>query len=83
MSYLQFIDLCILCGCDFTKTTIKTIGIKTALKLIKQHNNIENILEYLKSNNKEVPTIDEFNYIFARNQFINPKVKQVENSFFR
>lgn len=61
MSYIQFIDLCILCGSDFTKKTIKNIGIKTALKLIKQHNNIENILEYLKTIDKEVPSMDEFN----------------------
>ena len=35
LSYAQFVDLCILCGCDYT-ASIKGIGPKTALKLIKQ-----------------------------------------------
>lgn len=61
ISYVQFIDLCILCGSDFTKTTIKNIGIKKSLKLIKEYNTIENIIEHLKSLDKEVPTMDEFN----------------------
>jgi flap endonuclease-1 len=35
LTYAQFVDLCILCGCDYT-ASIKGIGPKTALKLIKQ-----------------------------------------------
>ena len=35
LSYPEFIDLCILCGCDYTDS-IKGIGPKTALKLIRQ-----------------------------------------------
>lgn len=44
----QFVDFCILCGCDYT-TTIRGIGPKTALKLIKQFGSIENILASWKS----------------------------------
>mmetsp|Transcript_20737 Transcript_20737/g.33796 ORF Transcript_20737/g.33796 Transcript_20737/m.33796 type:complete len:307 (-) Transcript_20737:4330-5250(-) len=36
----QFIDLCILCGCDYCPT-IKGIGSKTAMKLIKEHGTLE------------------------------------------
>lgn len=35
LTYPEFIDLCILCGCDYTES-IKGIGPKTALKLIRQ-----------------------------------------------
>lgn len=41
---LQFIDLCILLGCDYCGT-IKGIGPKRAIDLIKQHGSIEEILE--------------------------------------
>ena len=36
----QFIDLCILCGCDYVNN-IRGIGPVTALKLIIKHKNIE------------------------------------------
>ncbi|KAK3441394.1 hypothetical protein EUGRSUZ_B01336, partial [Eucalyptus grandis] len=39
----QFIDLCILSGCDYCES-IQGIGGLTALKLIRQHGSIENIL---------------------------------------
>ena len=40
----QFIDLCILCGCDYIPS-IRGIGPKTAYKLIKQHKTIEKIVK--------------------------------------
>ncbi|KAF6135143.1 hypothetical protein GIB67_035214 [Kingdonia uniflora] len=40
----QFIDLCILSGCDYCES-IRGIGGQTALKLIRQHGSIESILE--------------------------------------
>jgi flap endonuclease-1 len=45
LNYDQFIDLCILCGCDYADT-IKGVGPKTALKLIRKYGDIENILEH-------------------------------------
>ena len=39
----QFVDFCILCGCDYSGT-IRGVGPKTALKLIKEHGSIEEIL---------------------------------------
>lgn len=44
MSFDEFIDLCILCGCDYC-STIQSVGPKTAFKLIKKHKTIENIIE--------------------------------------
>ena len=45
----QFIDLCILLGCDYCGT-IKGIGPKRAIDLIRQHGCIEEILENIDSN---------------------------------
>ena len=55
LSYEQFVDLCILCGCDYC-STIKGIGPKTAFKLIKQHKSIETVIEAVKKEKKyEIP----------------------------
>ncbi|MEQ2172618.1 Elongation of fatty acids protein 2 [Goodea atripinnis] len=45
----QFIDLCILLGCDYCGT-IKGIGPKRAIDLIRQHGSIEEILENIDPN---------------------------------
>eukprot|EP00931_Biecheleriopsis_adriatica_P100695 TRINITY_DN75953_c0_g1_i1.p2 TRINITY_DN75953_c0_g1~~TRINITY_DN75953_c0_g1_i1.p2 ORF type:complete len:416 (-),score=124.56 TRINITY_DN75953_c0_g1_i1:123-1307(-) len=42
----QFIDFCILCGCDYCDT-VKGVGPSTAIKLIMQHGNLEKVLESL------------------------------------
>ena len=42
----QFVDLCILCGCDYTDT-IRGIGPKKAFTLIKQHKCIEEVLKHI------------------------------------
>jgi flap endonuclease-1 len=43
MTMDEFIDLCILCGCDYTKN-IGGIGPARAFKLIKEESTIENVL---------------------------------------
>ena len=70
ITYDQFVDLCILCGCDYT-SKIFGIGYVNAYKLIKKYNNIEGILENIKSMSKfKVP--DDFDYVTARRLFNNP-----------
>lgn len=44
----QFVDLCILLGCDYTPT-IRGVGPKKAFDLIKMHKNIEGALEAIDS----------------------------------
>jgi flap endonuclease-1 len=69
MTYDMFVDMCILCGCDYTNT-IKGIGPVNAYNLIHKYNNIENIIQYeLPRNNKY--KINNFKYINARNIFKN------------
>jgi len=66
LSYEQLVDLGILIGTDFNDS-IKGIGPKTALKLIKQHGSIENILPNIKAG-------DTFaNLAEIRSIFTNPQ----------
>ena len=50
----QFVDLCILLGCDYCET-IRGIGPKTALKLVREHGNIETILKHINREKHAVP----------------------------
>lgn len=40
----QFIDMCILCGCDYA-SNIRGIGAVRALSLIKQHGSLEKVVQ--------------------------------------
>lgn len=51
LSYEQFVDLCILCGCDYC-STIKGIGPKNALKLIRQYKSLEEIIKHVRKEKK-------------------------------
>ncbi|KAG9130283.1 hypothetical protein Leryth_004277 [Lithospermum erythrorhizon] len=67
----QFIDLCILCGCDYCDS-IRGIGAQTALKLIRQHGSIENILENINKERYQIP--ENWPYQEARRLFKEPDV---------
>eukprot|EP00889_Picochlorum_renovo_P005304 jgi/Picre1/32334/NNA_007680.t1 len=80
----EFIDLCILCGCDYT-SKIQGIGPVRALQLIRKHKCIERILEELDPNKYKIP--QDFPYKEARELFKSPDVlkqsgftSQMENS---
>ena len=78
----QFIDLCILLGCDYCDS-IKGIGPHRALALIKEHKNIETILKNIDLAKYKVT--EDWNYQGARELFRNPLVAdpstiQVANS---
>ena len=69
--YDQFIDLCILLGCDYCGT-IRGIGRVRAVELIDKYKNIENVIKSLDP--KKYPTPENFNYVRARELFKNPDV---------
>lgn len=52
MNMDEFIDLCIMCGCDYTHS-IGGIGPIKAFKLVKDEKNIENILKVVKKSNDD------------------------------
>jgi len=68
ITYEQLIDVGILIGTDFNPDGVKGLGPKTALKLIKEHGNIENAMQYLK--NAEFPVEPQR----IREIFLHPKV---------
>ncbi|KAL0335361.1 UNVERIFIED_CONTAM: Flap endonuclease 1 [Sesamum radiatum] len=72
----QFIDLCILSGCDYCDS-IRGIGGQTALKLIRQHGSIENILENINKERYQIP--DDWPYQEARRLFKEPSVFADDN----
>lgn len=54
LSHDQFVDLCILLGCDYCDT-IRGVGPKTALKLIREHKCIEDIITHLDDKKYGIP----------------------------
>ena len=72
----QFIDICILCGCDYTNK-IEGIGKESAYRLIKKLDNIENVIQFVKtasnhSSTKKYIIPENFNYLRAREIFLTP-----------
>lgn len=60
LTHDEFVDLCILLGCDYCDS-IKGVGPKTALKLIRQYKNMETILQNIDRKKFTVPEAYEPN----------------------
>lgn len=73
LTHDQFIDVCILLGCDYTGT-IYGLGLKKIYNAIKVHGSIENIL---LANPKL--SADNCDYVMARQCFKQPDVIDVPN----
>lgn len=67
----EFIDLCILMGCDYCET-IRGIGPKRAVEMINTYRNIETILDNLDTEKYKVP--ENWNFQVARKLFIAPEI---------
>ncbi|XP_052148974.1 flap endonuclease 1-B [Oryza glaberrima] len=67
----QFIDLCILSGCDYCEN-IRGIGGQRALKLIRQHGCIEEVVQNLSQTRYSVP--EDWPYQEVRALFKEPNV---------
>ncbi|KAJ3838510.1 flap endonuclease 1 [Lentinula raphanica] len=52
MSMSQFVDLCILLGCDYLEP-IKGVGPKSALKLIREYNGLKGVVKHLRAKTAE------------------------------
>ncbi|ORY41033.1 flap endonuclease 1 [Rhizoclosmatium globosum] len=71
MTMDQFIDMCILLGCDYCDS-IKGIGPTRAVSLIKEHKNIETILKHIDTKKYAIP--EDWPYKEARELFKTPSV---------
>lgn len=68
-----------MCGCDYLEP-LKGIGAKTALKLLRDHKTLENVLEHLKQGKNPPP--EDWPYEEARQLFRNPDVIKAEEVNF-
>ena len=71
LSHDEFIDLCILLGCDYTDK-IRGVGPKSALKLVQEHKSIDKIIKSIDKKKYTVP--EGWNYEGARQLFKEPEV---------
>ncbi|CAG9570902.1 unnamed protein product [Danaus chrysippus] len=72
----EFIDLCILLGCDYCGS-IKGIGPKRAIELIKQHRSIEQVLHNIDTKKYTPP--ENWEYENARRLFQQPEVTEAKD----
>ncbi|TAQ84805.1 hypothetical protein B7494_g6863 [Chlorociboria aeruginascens] len=80
MDRKQFVDLCILLGCDYLDP-IPKVGPNTALKLIREHKTLERVVESIQADKKEKYVIPEdWPYIDARELFFNPDVRPADHA---
>lgn len=71
----QFVDLCIMLGCDYCDT-IKGIGPKKSIELIQKHKSIEAALQQLDK--KKYPPPVDWIYKEAAQLFAEPEVTDPE-----
>lgn len=66
LTFSQFVDLCILCGCDYCPEIPRVNSIK-AYELIRKFKSLENVLPHLEQECFRIP--DNYNYMKARELF--------------
>ncbi|XP_066482515.1 probable flap endonuclease 1 homolog [Tiliqua scincoides] len=71
MTHEQFVDLCILLGCDYCGK-IRGLGPRKALKLLKQHGSIEQVLQHIDPQKHPLP--DNWHLEETRQLFLQPEV---------
>ena len=73
----QFIDLCILLGCDYVDP-VKGIGPKVALNLIREHKTLEEVVKHIKKGEKfTLP--EDWPFAEARQLFLEPDVRKADD----
>ncbi|KAI1742447.1 DNA-repair protein rad2 [Xylaria scruposa] len=79
MDRKQFVDLCILLGCDYLDP-IPKVGPTTALKLIREHGTLEKVVEFIQNDPKHKYTVpDDWPFADARALFFEPDVRKADD----
>ncbi|KAI1171870.1 DNA-repair protein rad2 [Nemania sp. FL0916] len=79
MDRKQFVDLCILLGCDYLDP-IPKIGPTTALKLIREHGSLEGVVDFIQNDPKHKYTVpDDWPFADARALFFEPDVRKADD----
>ncbi|RPB21457.1 PIN domain-like protein [Terfezia boudieri ATCC MYA-4762] len=77
----QFIDLCILLGCDYCET-IPKVGPKSALELIRKHGSLEGVVKFLETSDKyKLP--EDWPWQDVRELLLKPDVAPAEEFDFK
>ncbi|XP_032901005.1 flap endonuclease 1 isoform X1 [Amblyraja radiata] len=71
LSHEQFVDLCILLGCDYCDK-IHGVGPGRALPLLQQHHSLDGVVQHLRPGRLAVP--EDWPYREARRLFLQPAV---------
>ncbi|KAI0475525.1 Rad27p/FEN-1 endonuclease-like protein [Xylariaceae sp. FL0804] len=75
----QFVDLCILLGCDYLDP-IPKVGPSTALKLIREHGTLEAVVAHMKGDPKQKYVLpDDWPFEDARALFFEPDVRPADD----
>ncbi|NXG50005.1 FEN1 endonuclease, partial [Psilopogon haemacephalus] len=75
LTWEQFVDLCILLGCDYCES-IRGIGPKRAVELIREHKTIEKIVQQIDT--KKYPLPENWLHREAQKLFLEPDVVDPE-----
>ncbi|PHH90945.1 hypothetical protein CDD83_2152 [Cordyceps sp. RAO-2017] len=80
MDRKQFVDLCILLGCDYLDP-IPKVGPTTALKLMREHGSLEKVVAAIEADGKKKYTLPEdWPYADARDLFLAPDVRAADDA---
>ncbi len=78
MNYEQFVELCILFGCDYCER-IKDIKQDTIYRYYKGHHNIPDTLNHMKEDGNNLPNVSIEEYNKIKEYFMNPEIKNTNN----
>jgi flap endonuclease-1 len=79
----MFVDLCILCGCDYC-STLPGVGPVRALQNIRNHGGIDGVIAVVgDSKRKTHVNLSPFTYQEARNRFLHPGTVSGGEDLFR
>lgn len=74
----QLVELAIVLGCDYFEG-IRGVTPTQALKMVQQHKNIENILQFENTPGNRLQVPENWNYLEIRDMFTNPIVADSSN----
>ncbi len=78
MNYEQFVELCILFGCDYCER-FKDIKQDTIYRYYKGHHNIPDTLNHMKEDGNNLPNVSIEEYNKIKEYFMNPEIKNTNN----
>lgn len=76
LNYEEFIEWCCLLGSDYCKGVYELKAFEI-LEIYKKFKNLKETIEYLKENNYNVCSLEDYNRV--KEYFLNPKIKEIKS----